>query len=66
MSNLESLEVQVKGLSSEELRSFREWFSEFDAEVWDRQFENDARNGKLDRLAEQALRDHEQGLTTEL
>jgi len=37
-----------------------------DAELWDRQFESDARNGKLASLAEKALRDHEAGLSKEL
>ena len=51
----------MKQLSSEELRAFREWFAQFDAEVWDRQFESDAQNGKLDELAARALRDYKAG-----
>ncbi len=58
MSRVESLEGQVKQLSSEELRVFREWFAQFDAEAWDRQFDSDVRNGKLDELSARALRDY--------
>jgi hypothetical protein len=59
MSRLESVENEVKQLSAEELRAFREWFAEFDANAWDRQFESDVRTGKLDRFAERALRERE-------
>jgi hypothetical protein len=41
-------------------------FVQFDAEVWDRQFDSDAQNGKLDELAARALRDHNAGRSTEL
>ncbi len=58
MSRVETLEGQIKALTAQELRAFREWFAEFDAEVWDRQFESDAQNGKLDELAARALRDN--------
>jgi hypothetical protein len=66
MCRLENLEGQVKRLGSEELRAFREWFVQFDAEAWDRQFEADVQNGKLDELAARALRDHQAGCATEL
>jgi hypothetical protein len=56
MSRLESVENEVKQLTAEELRAFRDWFAEFDANVWDRQFESDIHTGKLDRLAARALR----------
>ena len=66
MGKVENLEEQVRHLSPEELARFREWFVQFDAEAWDRQFEADARAGKLDALAERALRAHAAGQSTEL
>ena len=66
MSRLENIEGEVMELSPEELSAFREWFAEFDAEIWDRQFASDVKTGKLDELAERALRDHAGGLSTEL
>ena len=39
---------------------------EFDADAWDRQIEKDVRDGRLDALAEEALRDLDSGRTTEL
>lgn len=61
MEKVERIEREVQGLSPEELGRIREWFAAFDAEVWDRQFEEDVQAGKLDALAERALRDHTAG-----
>ncbi len=66
MSRVENLEGQVKELTAEELRAFREWFIQFDADVWDRQVESDVQDGKLDELAARALRDYKAGRATEL
>ena len=66
MSRIEQMEQRITALDQTELRSLREWFAQYDAELWDRQIESDANNGRLAALAEQALRDHDKGLTTEL
>jgi hypothetical protein len=50
MSKVENLEKQIKQLSPEELAEFRRWFAEFDAHLWDRQFEADVKAGKLDAM----------------
>ncbi|HEV2176321.1 MAG TPA: hypothetical protein VGW33_03845 [Terriglobia bacterium] len=66
MSKVDGIEDQVKELSPEELTAFREWFAEFDAEAWDRQFEADVKAGRLNGLAERALGDHAAGRSTKL
>lgn len=66
MNRVEDIEQQVRNLSSEEFQSFREWFAAYDAETWDRQFETDVHSGKLNRFADQALRDHSAGRSTRL
>ena len=66
MSRVEQVEGQVKGLSADELKAFREWFARYDADIWDQQIESDAKNGKLLCMADSALRDHAGGLSTEL
>jgi hypothetical protein len=66
MSNVQNLERQVKDLSPQELAAFRRWFLAYDWEVWDRQLEQDVAAGKLDALAEKALRDHASGKSTKL
>ena len=58
MGAVEKLELLVKSLSREELAKFREWFAEFDAQIWDRQIETDAAAGKLDRLIDESMADH--------
>jgi hypothetical protein len=66
MSNLQEIERSIAQLSAEELTTFRLWFAEFDAELWDRQFEQDVKTGKLDNLAERALQHLRQGNCTDL
>lgn len=66
MRKVEKLEQDVQALSPDELAEFRAWFLEHDWAVWDRQLERDIQNGRLDALAEKALRDHAAGKTTRL
>ena len=66
MGKVKDLENQIQELSPAELAAFRRWFRKFDAENWDREFEADVRAGKLDALAERALRDHHAGRSTKL
>jgi len=66
MSTVEEIESAVRQLPSEELAAFRNWFAEFDAEAWDRQFEADVAAGRLDALADKALRDLHEGRCTDL
>jgi len=56
----------VKALPHNELAAFRRWFQDFDAEAWDHEIEADAASGKLDALAEQALRGHLEDRSTPL
>ena len=66
MSNIEKIEQDVQALSPAELAQFRVWFLEYDWAAWDRQLERDVGSGKLDDLAERALRDHAAGKTKRL
>ncbi len=66
MGKVEKVEREVRSLSPEELAAFRQWFTAFDAEVWDQRFEADVKAGKLDAMAERALRDHAAGKSTKL
>jgi len=66
VSRIENIEQQVEALSPAEVVQFRAWFLEFDWAAWDRQLERDVRAGKLDALAERALREHRSRQTTPL
>jgi hypothetical protein len=66
VTRIQKLETEIRELTRSELAAFRQWFEEYDATLWDRQIEEDALSGKLDRLAEKALADHKAGRTKEL
>lgn len=66
MSKIEEIEKEVRELKPDELQIFRKWFWDFDAEVWDRQFEEDALSGKLDSLAEATLKSFKSGNCSEI
>ena len=66
MGKVEKIEQEVQSLSPGELAQFRAWFLEYDWAAWDLQIERDVQAGRLDDLAEKALRDHAAGKTTPL
>ncbi len=66
MVDVRDIEQAVRRLPPGELARFRRWFVKFDAQRWDRQFEADAKGGRLDALADQALGDLRQGRCKEL
>jgi len=65
MTEVSEIERAVAGLSRADLSAFRDWFSQFDAEAWDRQFEADVAAGRLAALAEEALGDLRDGRCTD-
>jgi hypothetical protein len=66
MSNLQEIETAISQLSTDELTAFCDWFAKFDAEIWDRQFEEDVTSGRLNGLAERALQHLREGRCTDL
>ena len=66
MSSVHEIETAVSKLSRQELLAFRDWFSEFDAAAWDKQFEEDVASGHLDALADEAVRDLREGRCRDL
>jgi hypothetical protein len=66
MGRVESLQQQIQELSAEERAELRDWFLELDWKLWDAQLEQDVRAGRLDALADSALRDHAAGNSTPL
>ena len=61
---LEQLEKTISQLPPEQLSKFREWFLAFDADKWDIQFDSDVAAGRLDDLANEAIREHQAGDST--
>lgn len=66
MTTIQEIENALESLPKEKLVEFRNWYSQFDDDRWDEQFEQDVHTGKLDKLAEEALRDFDSKRCTEL
>ena len=64
--SIQELEQAVTQLPPKELARFRRWFDEFDAQIWDKQWEADAESGKLETIAERALNDYRADKAKEL
>jgi hypothetical protein len=66
MTKLEKIEKAFLELTEAEQAKFRQWYTEYDARLFDEEIERDAKAGKLDKLAEKALAEHRAGRTREL
>jgi hypothetical protein len=62
---IEDLEKAISKLPPDQFAKFRDWFEAFEAARFDAKIERDAKTGKLDGLAEQALADFRQGRASE-
>lgn len=66
MNTVNEIEDAIRNLPEEDLAALRAWFAEFDAAAWDRELERDVAEGRLDALADEALRDQREGRCTDL
>jgi hypothetical protein len=66
MTTVEEIEKAVSKLRSQELAKFRAWFEAFEAARFDRKIERDAKGGRLDKLAQEALSEFRKGHAREL
>jgi hypothetical protein len=66
MTKVEDIENAVAQLAPNELARFRAWFEEFDAACFDEKIERDAKAGKFDRLADEAIVDYRAGRARKL
>ena len=56
----------IKKLPEKDLKILLEWIENFEQNFWDQEFERDVRLGKLDKLAEQAIKDFQASKCREL
>ncbi|MBF0607465.1 MAG: hypothetical protein SFH39_11150 [Candidatus Magnetobacterium sp. LHC-1] len=66
MMTLQEIEKAITDLSEDDFAKLRNWFEELDAEIWDRQFEQDATSGRLRVISEGAVRDFKSGKYKEI
>lgn len=61
MTTVQEIEKAVSDLTPKDLVRFRTWYEAFDAAEWDKQFEDDVKSGKLDKIAQKAIQDFKKG-----
>jgi hypothetical protein len=66
MHNVDDLQKEITSLPAADFSRFRTWFLEYDAQNWDKQFENDVNSGKLEKFASDALKELKNGKCSKL
>ena len=66
MTTAEDVEKAVEQLAPQELARFRAWFEVFDANRFDATIERDAKTGRLDAFAEEAIAAYRAGQSRDL
>lgn len=66
MSILEQIEAAILTLPSDEFHQLKQWFFDLDYQRWDEQLEQDAIDGKLEALAQEAIAEFEAGHCQEI
>lgn len=64
--SVEEIEKAIINLTAKERAKIRAFLEELDADIWDKQIEEDAKNGKLDKLFEDAMDDMRKGRVKKL
>lgn len=66
MTKLEKIEQDIATLAPADVRKLADWLEEYKSDLWDRQMEDDAKSGRLDKFAARALTAHKAGKSTPL
>ena len=48
------------------MRNFRTWFIKYDSAAWDEQIEEDILEGKLNKIAQEAITEHRKGRSKQI
>lgn len=65
MSTVQEIEAAITKLAPEDVVRLRQWLDEYEANQWDEQIASDMESGALDALADEALRDLDEGRCTD-
>ena len=63
---VEDIEQGILSLPQDQLKQFRAWYEKFDANKWEEQIDQDAKDGRLDAIAEAALAEYKSGKARKL
>jgi hypothetical protein len=61
MAQVEEIKHEIEKLTDDEFSHLRQWFVEKEWRLWDEQIERDSREGKLDFLIDEAMKEKERG-----
>ena len=61
MDRLAEIKAAIERLPASDVRQLHEWIADLCWEEWDREIEEDAKAGRLDKLVEQAMADLHSG-----
>ena len=57
----EEISEEIMRLPQDQLQKFREWYQVLDSGKWDDQIASDASDGKLDEIADRAMKEYRAG-----
>ena len=63
---VKDIEAAITQLSLKDVAKLANWLTDYQAELWDRQIEEDLAAGRLDTLLAEVEREHAAGLTQPL
>lgn len=63
---IEEIIKNIKQLPEKDLKALIEWIDDYTQQMWDEELKRDIEEGKLNKLAKQALKDYEEGKYKEL
>ena len=66
MPTVAEIQQAIMNLPKSDYARLRNWLFEYDWEEWDREFEEDVKDGRLDAMAAEALEDKREGTLKEL
>ncbi len=66
MTQVEELQVRIRSLPIEDFSKLRDWFLQFEDEIWDQKISEDFKAGKFNKLIEKARAEFSQGKAREL
>jgi hypothetical protein len=66
MSTVQEIEQAIIKLSESDRAKLRDWLADFDQDEWDKQIAADEAAGRLDALADEAVKDLREGRCTDL
>ena len=66
MTTVKEIEKAIAELPPQKLSVLRAWFEKFDAAIWDKQIEADAKAGKFEAIAAKVRESYKKGKCKEL